>query len=250
MEAGAEIAADPPRVVALVEPTFVVSFPRSGSNFLQNVLRASSGRAARSIYDDPRDAPGAFSLKSHAPTRAYLRDEARRLLDLDPTRSRKLILVRDPRDVMISFFEYTQHKQATRIGQRHFVGSYDFFLAAPIDRHCRRRAETSALSVIDAYRKWLRDWAMTSPSNNELVVRYEALVSQPQATFAQLFAHLGLHCELASEVLGEVVSRYSDESRPRAREGSWRLVADRYRELLDGVEASLAEELEALGYPS
>ena len=62
-------------------PVFLVGFPRVGSNYLQNVLSASSGLVSQSLYApieiDPRSI---LTYKTHAPSPEYLSDEVRRFL--------------------------------------------------------------------------------------------------------------------------------------------------------------------------
>ena len=229
--------------------SFLVAFPRSGSNFLQNVLRKSSGYNAQSIYAPINKQDKLINLKSHAPTRAYLYDETRRLLGINSEISKKIILIRDPRDVMISFYEYTKFQKHDSFSQEFFCNQYDYFLAAPIDRNCKRREERSPLTVICAYRKHLNEWIIhTSAGSNELVVRYESLLEDSGGTFAKIFEFLCLECTLDSNSLDEKISLYSNETRERGTIEGWKHLFSDYQSIIAAVEDNLKNEISALGY--
>lgn len=229
--------------------SFLISFPRSGANVLQNVFRISSGLDAQSIYGTLNHPDKIVNYKSHAPSREYLYDETQRLLNKDSRNSKKIILVRDPRDVFISFYEYTQHQKKTTIDQDFFIQNYDFFLAAPIDRQFLRKVECTPLKVIEAYKKHINEWIIegTSPSL-ELVVSYEQLLTNSKYVFRKIFNFLELHCTLNENALHERVSLYSNEKRERCIINCWKTCYSDYQNIINYVEDSLDSELKTLGY--
>lgn len=232
-------------------PTFLVSFPRSGSNFLQTVLQGASGLRCQSIYAPLlNDSEPVLSLKSHAVSLEYLFDEIHRFISKEPRPSKIVLLYRDPRDVMISFYEYTQAQKNTQISQSEFLNNYDYFLAAPIDRECRRKVEYAPISVGQAYKKHVRRWFVEPlPDHLDcLVVKYEDLVQEPQQEFQRIFDFLGLKCSLVEQIVDVQVSQYSSEPRQRGQAYGWKDNFPRYKALLEEVNLALRDEIIVLGY--
>ncbi len=232
-------------------PTFLVSFPRSGSNFLQSILEKSSGLLCRSIYSGLHNSPHDFlSLKSHAVSSAYLLDEIEQVLARVPKSLKLIILCRDPCDVMISYYEYTQMQKNIQINQGNFLNSSDYFLEAIIKRERFRRVKYKLLSVSQAYKQHVRSW-FTEPLPEHLdclVVKYENLVQEPQKEFQRIFNFFELKCSLAKQSLDEKVSLYSSEPRHRGQVYGWKNNVSRYRTLLKTVNSTLWDEITELGY--
>mgnify|MGYP001056833394 CR=1 FL=1 len=233
-------------------PGVVVSYPRAGSNFLQAILTQSSGLNNQSIYArkepiGPRDF--ILSLKSHAPTPEYLWEEYRRKVAMPERPERIILLTRDPRDLMISFYEYTQTQRKTGIPQEDFLHGTCYFYASTIDPDSERALERAPLSVAAAYQKHIRAWFTGRPDNLDCIeVRYEDLVQQPEDTFARIFAYLNLDCPLATAFLPVKVSLYDSSRKERGVPGGWRHQQERYRVLLDTVHDSFQDEISLLGY--
>lgn len=233
-------------------PGVVVSYPRAGSNFLQAILTQSSGLNNQSIYARKEPiAPRDFilTLKSHAPTPEYLWEEYRRKVTLPEQPERIVLLTRDPRDLMISFYEYTQTQRKTAIPQEDFLHRTCYFYASTIDPDSERTVERGPLSVAAAYQKHIRAWFAERPENLDCIeVRYENLVQQPEDAFARIFAYLNLDCPLATAFLPVKVSLYDSSRKERGVPGGWRHQQERYRVLLDTVHESLQDEISLLGY--
>ena len=93
-----------PASASVCERIFLVSYPRSGSNFFQEVMKTKFHISSRSLYgDNPQDST-IRNLKSHAISYEYLKDECSFILGDQSSPNRIIVLFRDPRDVMISFF--------------------------------------------------------------------------------------------------------------------------------------------------
>ncbi|OQB43465.1 MAG: Sulfotransferase domain protein [Candidatus Hydrogenedentes bacterium ADurb.Bin179] len=242
-----EIAAGLPYLL----PTIVLSYPRAGSNFLQSVLQGSTGMRCQSIYGKLAEGPDTtLTVKSHSPSPTYFEDEWHRFLPDRPLPSKIIRLQRDPRDVLISFIEYTETNRKTAIRQDEFLNEVDYFYASTIDRDFLRAHYKQGLTVAEAFKEHVRTW-YTEPVPNcyeMLPVRYEDLLLEPQKTFKIIFDFLNLDCELAEKFLGVRVSLYSDTGRPRARIQGWRENMDRYGILLRQIREQLSEEIVALGY--
>ncbi len=232
-------------------PTFLVSFPRSGSNFLQSVLQGSSGIRCQSIYGpSSEDTDTILSLKSHAISYEYLLDEIHRFIPKVTQPSKLLLLYRDPRDVMISFLEYTQVNRKVQIPQEDFLENVSFFYAAgTIDKTFERKVEYGPMSIIDVYKKHIRKWFIDKPDSLDcLVVKFEDLVLSPDKGFKRIFDFLELDCSLAKELLDVKVSQYDQARMQRGQAGGWRTCQDLYGKLLSQVQTLLRHEIEMLGY--
>lgn len=232
-------------------PAVVLSYPRAGSNFLQSVLQGSSGFWCQSIYAPFSEIPDStLTVKSHSPSPKYFEDEWQRLLPGRPLPAKIIRLQRDPRDVLVSFIEYTESKRKTVVRQEEFLNEVDYFYASTIDRDFKRSVYKNGMTVAQAFREHVRTWYAESPPDcyEILPVRYEDLVLEPQETFKKIFDFLNLDCELAEKFLRVKVSLYSDTGRPRAQIQGWRKNLERYGTLLQMVQEELAEEIRLLGY--
>jgi hypothetical protein len=233
-------------------PAVVCSYPRAGSNFLQSILMQSSGMNNVSIYgrkDLFKPSECVLTVKSHAPSPAYLEEEFARKVEWPERPDRVVLLQRDPRDVMISFFEYTQANRKITLDQAQFLDSVDYFYASTIDTESQRTMYTASLTVAAAFREHVRAWFVERPPELKcLVVRYEDLVENAEAGFQRIFDFLEVDCTLAREFLGVKVSLYSEGKRARGVAGGWRQAQETYQVLIDGVNAKLAEEIQILGY--
>lgn len=234
-------------------PAVVLSYPRAGSNFLQSVLQGSSGFRCQSIYGELAEgADTTLTVKSHSPSPAYFEDEWRRFLPDHPLPPKIIRLQRDPRDVLISFLEYTEANRKTTIRQEEFLNGVDYFYASTVDRDFRRSLYKQGMSVAEAFKEHVRTWYLETPPTcyDILPVRYEDLLLEPREAFQKIFDFLHLDCELSGKFLKVKVSLYSDTGRQRARLQGWRENQQRYGTLLDMVQEQLAEEIRRLGYDS
>ncbi len=232
-------------------PAVVLSYPRAGSNFLQSVLQGSSGLRCQSIYGQLTEGPQyTLSVKSHSPSPAYLEDEWKRLLPELDLPQKIIRLQRDPRDLMISFLEYTAANRKTDIRQEEFLNGVDFFYASTIDREYRRACYKQGMSVAEAFKEHVRTWYVEPvPDRYEILpMRYEDLLLDAQTAFGKIFNFLNLDCELAEKFLQIKVSLYSDTGRQRARVQGWRENLERYGALIAMVQEQLKDEIRILGY--
>jgi len=234
-------------------PSYLVGFPRSGTNFLQSVLEGSSGLLCRSLYGPPKvNQNNILSLKSHTPSYEFLLDEIGRFVPEFGTPDKFILIIRDPRDVFISFYEFVQSTKGLSITQSEFIYEVCYFFATFEDRHKvnSRKLEFAPLSIFDAYKKHIDSWFVNRPPSMDChVVKYEDLVLSPESEFQRIFDFLNLDCSLEKEKLKLKVSQYSTTSRKRGVIGGWRDCQDEYDELISSVNNSLKKEITILGYP-
>jgi estrone sulfotransferase len=166
---------------------YLVSYPRSGNTWLRAFVtaylldRPLSSELVQSTVPDVyrvrragpvgrRSSRGARLFKSHSP---YQRLPAR-----------VIYLVRDGRDVMLSYFNYMRRYEAQR-GVELEVTPADFYLA----HHPYGTWDEHVLGWLAGLESWPRD--------RKLVLRYEDLVSEPERTFKAVVWFLGLDVDRA-----------------------------------------------------
>ena len=232
-------------------PMVVVSYPRSGSNFLQNVLEVSSGLSQRSLYIPERNMRELcdYGLKSHAISSDWLADEFSRTTINYKYPEKIIYIYRDPRDVMISFYEFVRHRKRIALDQANFLKKVSYIYATYIDKDpvLDRKNSVEPMSVLDAYRLHYKNWMLRSPSSSYYIVKYEDLMTSPEVAFQNIFDFLDLKCSLSAEVLGRKVSQYDDANRKRGVFG-WKNNLEKYRAIISSVEEELAEEIKYLTY--
>ncbi|HEY7023901.1 MAG TPA: sulfotransferase domain-containing protein [Candidatus Limnocylindrales bacterium] len=187
---------------------FVASYPRSGNAWLRFLLLEMTGRRSGfdTAYDEvpyvgaqagaPSLVPGGGRLiKTHEP---YL-----------PVYRRAIHLVRDPRDIVVSYFRYMQRvEQIVVLATDDERASFDHFVDAFVDGRA------------DAHGTWqthLDSWLDAARNGRCAVlrVRYEDLRADPQAHVMEIGRWLGL--DISAGRAAEVVEICSLE-RMRAAE--------------------------------
>ncbi|GGI05987.1 sulfotransferase domain-containing protein [Egicoccus halophilus] len=196
--------------------TYLVSYPKSGRTWLRlmlgELLRVDHGVDT----DDPTDLYGITAPRSDLPTLA-VRHEGR------PHRSRReeirsdkrrfrskdvILLVRDPRDVVVS-----SYFQASRRDAR-FTGTLEEFIAAPV-------------GGFDTILRFYGTWAAArSVPRRFLLVRYEDLHRDTRGELARVVDFLGLRA--SPEGLDHAVAA-GDFDRMRELESSGAIAAKRMR---------------------
>ena len=234
-------------------PTFLVSYPRSGSNFLQNVLRKSTDLYCCSFYAPrPKNPQCVFSFKSHALSPKYLNDEIKRYYPAMKIPEKIIWLKRDPRDVMISFYEFLKFKKKIVVEQSNFLNGIDYdyaFVGDSINVHSYlRKIDIAPLSIIDAYIRHVSSWLEIRDNTFDfLEVSYENLVENPNKFFKIIFNFLEVDVALNIKSLSKKVSLYSNESRKRSQAYGWKK-SKTHSCLIEQVNDKLSKYISMLGY--
>jgi hypothetical protein len=180
------------------DDVLIASYPRSGNAWLRFLVQEMAGRPASfdSVrFEIPyvgqhRDAPqlvpgGGRFIKTHGP---YL-----------PAYRRAVHLVRDPRDVVLSYFRYMQ-----RLGKIVFRPGDD--IGASFDRFL-----DAFLAGDVAHGSWqshLDSWTRAQESGADvLMIRYEEMRAEPVRKVGNLADWLGFRC--ADAELESIVERCS-----------------------------------------
>lgn len=239
------------------ERSFLVSYPRSGSNFFQEILKTKYGLAASSLYGDDVQSSNKTNLKSHAISYAYLRDECNFILGDDEGPRKIITMYRDPRDVMISFYNFFKSYHQGEISQNDFL-SLDWFLVltrTPNTRTWLRSTHQKPITIAESYQIFVDSWFVSKNINDNILVttlRYEDLVAQPELVVSKALAALNLDYVPAHESKDKtpLVSTYSIEDRPRGCAQGWKRddVFREYKVLIDQVEKRLGDQIAHLSY--
>ncbi len=232
-------------------PAIIISFPRSGSNFLQNVLSESSGYESNSL-----DLPiGRFypaqnlTVKSHAIDFNQLQYELQ-VSKISFPPPKVIILFRDPRDVMRSLLEFTNSKKKQSISPDFFLSDCSYNYAAEITNRSIGRS-SHKMSVSAAYRKFVTCWVDKKKwSNTEtLTVFYEDLCLNTSDSFNRIFDFLNIKCSLNNDSVRKKVALYSNESnRTRGVAYGWRKEGLNSHDLYGLVNNKLDDCIKILGY--
>ncbi len=234
-------------------PSFLVSFPRSGSNMIQNVLESSSGMRCCSLYSPrPLDPASVLSFKSHALSPAYLTDEIARFYPELESPDKTILLQRDPRDVIVSFFEYVKTQKSINLNQSEFLHGISYEYAfnnnpSTVQSHLRKVA-IEPLSVSQGYRMHLQSWFLNHGDDPRILkVTYEGLVNDPQTAFAEVFDFLEIENQINLDAMEKKVSQYSSEERPRGVAHGWKKNST-HRQLIEQTEEAFKDLIPTLGY--
>jgi len=164
------------------DDTFLVSYPKSGNTWARFLL-------ANLIY--PREEVSFANLESRIPdvykdTQRELRRVPRpRILKsheyFDPRYKKVIYIVRDPRDVVISYYHFHLKKGIISDG-------------FPLDQYVTR----FVAGELDAYGSWrenVASWlAARYGTRNFLFLRYEDMLEQTARELAKMGAFLGVRC--------------------------------------------------------
>jgi hypothetical protein len=158
-----------------VSPTFLMSFWRCGSNFLANVVKESGGLNYETIYHPElplldTDIESYTLIKSHAPSYAHLLAELGAFCpDFPGLPHRFIVLWRDPRDMIISFYDWLCTRLREDIPQ-------GLFLHEP--RYGYAVAGMGQMNLIDTYQTFVENWRVSRTLHNMFTIRFEDILTE------------------------------------------------------------------------
>jgi Sulfotransferase domain len=236
----------------------VAAFPKSGSTWLRFALAAAlTGREMD--FDLVRDVSPPLGEHRGGPAiapeggRLVKSHELPRFVGSRRNRPKVVLLVRDGRDVGISYFHHLRRRAAI---PDDFASYWENYV-------------TGTAGVFGSWQDYVRSWLDYSQAGNVLTVRYEDLLADPDAGLTRISERFGLQLTPAAI---EAALRTSTPDAMRAKESSSQLIEARtssanratsfvrqakaggWREDLDPAlaarfEAAAGRELVELGYP-
>lgn len=229
------------------DPVFIVSYMRSGSNLIANVLCQSFKRRFASIYD-PEITPMCdrqpyYILKSHAPSYSHLLSECGAFVPCYNRFPHKIItLIRDPRDVFISQYDWYVSRFNETIDQATFLDDM---------KYCYSATGMGALPPRETFRSFASNWWEVSEFSSVKSVcriKYEDLISDKKLHFDKLKKFLGLKGTLREDLFEKRVKQAASGREQRGVCRTHEIYADKYSVLIRIVEEAFGDIIEKFGY--
>jgi hypothetical protein len=168
-----------------------------------------------------------------------------------------IYLKRDPRDVMISLYEFACFNHQREFALDEFLVMNYYYVANPPGvrgvKNIYYLPGPEACTVEEAFHLYHQSH-LHAPQHESpvetLTLSYEEMVEDPQNAFDRAFAFLDLDCPLNPEFIQLKVSLYSDSTRKRGIAYGWRQpeTQEHYAPLLEQVNARLNDQIVSLGY--
>lgn len=228
-----------------VSPAILMSFWRCGSNFVANVVCKSCGKLSETMYNPELPLVAAnleeyIFIKSHAPSYPHLLAELGAFCPNFPGLPHKFVVVwRDPRDMMISFHDWLSQRHQWDIPQQNFLHDLRYGYAV---------AGMGHISLLDAFRIFVRSWRAQRELHNMRSYKFEELLADKEGRFLEMLKFLGREEPIATKALEEKVKLGRSNRKERGVTAAWRKYGDRYAVLIDEVNQHFAAEMELLGY--
>jgi hypothetical protein len=228
---------------------------------LQNIVKSN----AQGIHCTSAYAAGKFLrprafLKSHAVSEIALSEEMRSTWKREAPRNGTIIIRRDPRDVMISYYDFLQTVFAEEIDPTNlFDHDFDWLRSEyrkrlktnVSERHSERAGQEKDLfNVADALKEWQLCWKQMPQDSECLHLKFEDLISDPQQGFGRVMDYLNLPKPDQYVGLKDMVSQHGESTRTRGQAGGWRNAPAVYEPIIEQTMALLANEVAEMGYPA
>ena len=190
------------------------AFPKSGSTLLNNVFRELAPAAGMRFVDIPGACfhAGIAMRAQWSRLNTVFRETGccfggfRWISDSTPIpqeeRYRIVLLVRDPRDMLVSHYFSLRHSHPPPGRGSALAAQF----AALQRMAARLDCSTYALRLASAYRRQFRQYAPYLEKENVLVVRYEDMLFRKADWFGRMIAHLGW--TLPAAFLHSTIARY------------------------------------------
>ncbi len=165
---------------------YIVSYPKCGRTWVRMMLghyllRSRAGDPLE-VFDLTRREPGVPTIEFTHDDYPQLKPSGRLVPDKSIYRGKRVVLlVRDPRDVLVSYyFQYTRRGAKERANDAQFDGTISDFIRQDIG---------AVKSIVAFYNIWVRNRGVPK---SFLLLRYEALHHEPANEFRSLIEFLDL----------------------------------------------------------
>lgn len=247
---GASFVPDPQDVM-------LVSYPKSGNTWVRALVSQLVG-AQHSLKEMDHLVPDVYSCRGHVLRKAHRFPCAGRLIksheSFRPTYKRVIYLVRDPRDVCVSYYHYLADIQRTVDASSTSLNEFvDPFLSGKFDDYGTWGEHTGS---------WL-----AAETADLLLIRYEDLISDAADCLARICGFLGLeHNDEAIRTAVESCSLDRLRAKEKSERTSWQPMrkadvsasffraggsggrSDLDKRSLDAISDRWRDEMMAMGY--
>lgn len=203
-------------------------YPRCGTHWIRNVVEKSTGENTYDLIENkptPSD-KNIRLLKVHARNKFVARLKALISLPRHKFTGKYIYLYRDPRDAVISFYEFENKRNSDGLKPEDFLKIYD---------------------PIGQYRWEINAWALKK-HKNVLLVRFEDLKAHPMEMLKEIFDYLNIDNPVEGEFIDEKVAAVDSKNRPRGTAYAWKNAQGEYKYIVDKVNKELTREIQLLGY--
>ena len=206
---------------------WLASYPRSGNTFFRLLLHHRFGLNTYAVQDSPQlNRLGAAETVGHKPLPGKIEELAAserpyivKTHHLPSDDRPAIYLVRDGRDVLVSYARYRMTFASTKHERR------------PFGRFGERREFKRMLRELildDRYGGWsenVRQWHERAAGGNTFVLRFEDLVDQPDEWSTKAVTHVGLDVaptqDVGTPTFEELHARWPEFFR-KGKVGAWR----------------------------
>jgi hypothetical protein len=194
-----------------------------------NVVEKSTGAKTYNLHKNKPvlSDNNVLLIKIHARSKFIARSKALWLLPPHTFAGKYIYTYRDPRDAIISLYEFHKHRTGLSfLTPQQFLKDYD---------------------PIGQYRREIGAWVLPRHAD-VLLVKFEALRQSPQAEFQRIFRYLDLDRAIDAASIDESVAQAESTQRPRRTAYGWKSAPATYRGLIETVSSALVKEVQALQY--
>lgn len=225
---------------------YIISFPKSGRTWLKNILASYFCLKYNANFDQAIKALHKASLWTAFPNIRFTHDVADipyqnelpynnldKVFSFNPYLNKKIVfLLRDPRDIVVSFFYHKKHREKLITGQSRFQGDLNEFIFDDI----------YGIKKIIAFLNLWADVLETRRHEAEFhVLKYEEMHKDPIATLMSLLDFLAI--EIDRGLIEESFENSSRKKMIKRETSRLNITSDNERKTRKGVVGGYKDEL-------
>jgi hypothetical protein len=151
-----------------------------------------------------------------------------------------IVMMRDPRDMFISLYDWYRARFKTDIDQKTFIYEQRFSYSVN---------GMGSLVPIDIFREFTKNWwHFNSTAPNIYRIKFEELISDKDKYFDEIFNFLELKEKPDPQSYGEMVKQSESQRQKRGSDNNWKIYYQEYKVLIDLLNDEIEPEIRHLGY--